>query len=306
MNIRSKFLHGGSAADEPVLLAKQPKGAKPDDLLSVATPRHARRASNHRGRDRHRLLDERVRITWDGSDREVELINLSGGGAMLEGAFEPMLWDRVDLHLGPHGTIECAVCWRRDSRIGLQFVEETRLDCPADEVAAVLRNVIANNFPEPIAELAQAQPEQEPEQGGQPRPQIDEIRAAPRHPLIWKGVLHHNYQNSDVRVRNISATGAMIESSARVRPGTEPLLQLGEIASISTTVEWVTGDQIGLRFHEPFDMNLLAQARPVLSESGWERPAYLQKSGGQDDWDRHWRQLDLDELRTELEGFLKR
>lgn len=221
MNVRSKIYGGSIAADDPLLHVKRPKGAKADNLLSVATPRHERRAANHRLGDRHRLVNETVRLAWNGADHEVELINLSGGGAMVQAAIQPLLWDAVTLYLGPNGTVDCAVCWRRDDRIGLQFADETRLDCPADEVATLLRNAILHSFPE------------------------------------------------------------------------------------SASVEWVVGDQVGLRFHTPFDMSLLAQSRPSVAP-GWECPAYLENGGGEAEWDRRWRKLDLDQLRTELEGFMKR
>src|SRR4051794_32830323 len=133
MNIRSKIFEGRIDESDPLLVTKQPKGGGSDSLLSISTPRHARRASNHRLGDRHRLINERIRMSWDGADHEVELINVSGGGAMIKGAIQPPLWDLVTVHLGPNGTVDCAVCWRRDNLIGLQFVDETRLDCPADE-----------------------------------------------------------------------------------------------------------------------------------------------------------------------------
>ena len=252
-----------------------------------------------RGEDRHRLSDEPARLTHNGTDIDVELINLSGGGAMVTAEFEPMIWDRVDLHLGNHGTIECAVRWIRDGRVGLEFAHQTRLDWPSDQVAIVLRHVIERTFPH-IA-FAEGQEPAPP-----PPERIDgsEHRAASRHPLIWNGTLHHDYQSDPVRIRNISSTGAMVETAATVRIGAEPLLELTEAASLSATVEWTVGDQVGLRFHTPFDMEMLAEARPTLAGSDWTPPAYLETERTRDQ--DHWRRLTLYELRQELEGFLKR
>ncbi len=300
MNIRSKIFHGISDSGEPIFHAKRPRGAKADDILSVAMPRSARRTADHRVGDRHRLQQEHARLTHDGVDYDVELINLSGGGAMVSGAPKPKLWDRVALHLGPNGTVECAVCWRRGGRIGLQFVEETRLDCSVDEVAALLREVIANSFPEARFELSEPSPA-----APEPVTVDDEGRAAPRHPLIWNGILHHDYQSNDVRVRNISRTGAMIESATPVRVGTEPLLELSEAVSISTTVEWAVGDQVGLRFHSEFDMTMLAQIRPALATGNWTPPSYLEQTL-HTARNQRWNRVNLDDLRAELEGFMKR
>lgn len=297
MNIRAK-LFGGESAAEPILKAKKPKGARADALKSVIVQREVQRASNNRGEDRHRLSEEQARITHNGTDREVALINLSGGGAMIAGDFAPLLWDRIDLHLGNHGTIECAVRWIREDRIGLEFAHETRLDWPSDQVATVLRHVIERTFPHIAFPVSENTPPHQAQENVD-----DNHRSAPRHPLIWNGMLHHNFQSDPVRIRNISSTGAMIETSATVRIGSEPLLELSAAVSLSATVEWTVGDQIGLSFHSPFDMNLLAESRPSVAASNWTPPAYLDCD--KDDGNR-WNRLSIVELRQELEGFLKR
>ena len=294
MNIRAKIFRG--EADEPILQAKKPKGAKADTLHSISVRREERRASNGRAEDRYRLTDERARITHDGKDLEVELINLSGGGAMVVAPFEPMIWDRVDLHLGNHGTIECAVRWVRDGRIGLEFAHETRLDWPSDEVAIVLRHVIEKTFPH----IAFPQSEDEPREQ---QHRDDEHRAARRHPLIWNGTIHYDYQSDPVRVRNISATGAMIETKADLSVGSEPFLELSDTVSLHATVEWTVGDQAGLRFHSEFDMRMLAESSPTVAPDDWTPPAYLDPDADSDQ--DHWGRLNLYQLRNELEGFLK-
>jgi hypothetical protein len=297
MNIRAKVYGGPQSAEEPLLRAKKPKGTQSENLQTVTVPREVRRASNARGEDRHRLSGERARITHDGRELQVDLINLSGGGAMVSREFEPMLWDRVDLHLGDHGTVECAVRWIRKDRIGLEFAHETRLDWPSHNVAIVLRNVIERSFPDISFPVAEEEPPKEEEQ----RDLTDDHRAARRHPLIWSGTLHHDFQSDAVRIRNISETGAMVETTAKVRVGCEPFLELSPEVSMSATVEWAVGDQVGLRFHVPFDLNRLAEARPKVAQTDWKAPSYL-GAAKEDRWGR----LNLNELRDELEGFLKR
>src|SRR3954454_23699552 len=112
MNIRAKIFDG--AAEEPLLKAKRPAGSKFDELHSVAVARECRHRSDSRGEVRHRLIGEHARVTYNGATYYAEVINLSGGGAMIEAPIDPMLWDRIYLHLGEHGDIECAVCWIRD------------------------------------------------------------------------------------------------------------------------------------------------------------------------------------------------
>jgi hypothetical protein len=313
MNIRAKIFGGANAAGEPLLPAKRPKGARADQLDSIALRRESRARQNSRTEDRHRLVGERARVTYAGIDLQVELINLSGGGAMISGPIEPMLWDRIDLHLGNHGTIECVVRWMREGNIGLEFAHETRLDWPSDQVATVLRHVIERTFPH----ITFPESDEPPPQAKTPQPAatespahepVNEHRAATRHPLIWNGTLYHDFQSDPIRVRNISETGAMIEVRGKVRVGAEPLLELSPAVSLSATVEWAVGDQVGLRFHSPFDMNLLAESRPVVVTSDWTPPAYLDVEPDEEDFDSndHWGRLSLYQLQQELEGFLKR
>jgi hypothetical protein len=300
MNIRAKIF--GGAADEPLLKAKKPKGAKAEALDSIAVARESRQRIDSRGEDRHRLIGERAGVTHGGRRHEVELINLSGGGAMIEGAISPMLWDRVTLHLGEHGDMECAVRWIRDNRIGLEFAHETRLECDAGKLASVLREVITRSFPD--LEFDEPEPQPQP-QSFQPQEPNEEHRDAPRHPLVWSGVLHHDYQSSKVRVRNISSTGAMIESDTPVRVGAQPLLELSDAVSVSATVEWAVGDQVGLSFHTPFDLSLLAQSRPSVAPPTWAPPSYLDTPGARKSSQDHWNRLTVLQLRQELDGFIR-
>src|SRR4051794_40899723 len=90
-------------------------------LADVPVPRQEGRRTNQRRGDRHRLSNEQSVIRTEGREIPVDLINLSGGGAMVEGDFELALWDRVELQVGENGTVECAVCWIRGKRIGLEF-----------------------------------------------------------------------------------------------------------------------------------------------------------------------------------------
>jgi hypothetical protein len=300
MNIRAKIFGGAQApGDEPVIKSKRPKGANADQLNSVSVKREESRRHNSRGDDRHRLSDEQARVIHDRTEHLVHLINVSGGGAMISGGIEAKLWDRAELYLGEGGAIECAVRWIRDGRIGLEFAHETRIDCSADEQAQVLRDVITRSFPEVEFELSDEAPPTEPDG--------PEQRRERRHPLIWSGVLHHDYQSTPVRLRNISSAGALLECSAAVRAGSEPLLELSDTLALSATVTWVVGDQVGLRFQAPFDLRMLSATRPEVAPSHWEAPEHLDAGRSSDSPSAdQWGRMSLGQLRSELEGFLKR
>lgn len=299
MNIRAKIYGDGEkGSKEPILRAKNPKGAKSQGLDTISVERSETRTTDGRSEDRHRLLDEVAAIGSGKAKRDVELINVSGGGAMVRGDIDLKLWDKVELHLGENGTVECAVRWVRNDRFGLEFAHETRIDCGADEQAGVLREVIRRSFPDLEFEADTAQVSGH--SGA-------ECRSDRRHPLVWSGLLHHDYESTPVRLRNISATGVMIDCPAYLTVGSEPLLELGDDLTLSATVAWMVGDQAGLRFQAPFDLYDLARSRPAIASAAWEPPAYLAtETTNKSPWADHWGRSSLGELRQELEGFLKR
>ena len=300
MNIRSKIF-GGEAADgqSPLVSRKAPKGARTDALDSVKVARAQKHRANTRSGDRHRLSGQQAKVTHERKSYAVELINVSGGGAMIAGDFAPMLWDRVDLCLGEGGPIECAVRWIKGGRIGLEFAHETQLDCSPDEQAALLREVVKNSFGE--VKFAPPKALAEPEEPGA------ELRDAKRHPLIWTGKLHYDFTSAPVRLRNISSTGAQVEFTVPLPVGAEPLLDLGEAGSVFTTVTWVVGDQAGLRFAQPFDLSELAKSRPEVAAAKWEAPSYLKDvKHSYSPWDEEWGRMSVSDLQEQLEGFMKR
>jgi hypothetical protein len=305
---RSAVLSGKTGRHDDLIARSKTKRVdrSSEGLAGVAVSRQEARRSNQRGNDRHRLNGETAKVRVGRRTQPVELINVSGGGAMIKGNLKLKLWDRVELCLGEGGTVECAVRWIRGDSIGLEFAHETRLDCNEDERAELLRQVITRSFDNVSFETPQALAPSDVEQPTAVAPGSEQ-RIAKRHPLIWTGVLHHDYQSSPIRVRNISSTGAMIECCDPVRVGTEPLLELSDAISVSGTVAWVVGDQVGFNFHSPFDLGQLAESRPEVAPSEWIRPAYLaSESTGDSPWDPRWNRLSVGELRSELEGFLKR
>jgi hypothetical protein len=307
-SFRSAVLSGKAGRhDDPVARTKKGKiDRAAEGLTGVTVPRQERRARNERSTDRHRLTSETANVRIGKRKHGVELINVSGGGAMIAGKLNVKLWDPIELQLGENGRVECVVRWIRGDRLGLEFAHETRLDCSAAEREALLREVITRSFGDVPIELPRSERTRKADTERQVDPASDQ-RIADRHPLIWTGVLHHDYQSSPIRVRNISTTGCMIECSAPVRVDTEPLLELSDALSVSGTVVWVVGDQVGFRFHSPFDMAQLAESLPDVAPSEWIRPSYLEPEPGADSpWDPRWNRLSVGELKQELEGFMKR
>ena len=300
---RSTILSGmGFRSEDPLVHGKDVRGAAADDLSSVEVPRSETRTADHRDDDRHRLAEEQAAVRYQGEDHQVDLINLSGSGAMIRADFDPKLWDRVDLVLAEGAEIECAVRWLRGDRIGLEFAHETRIDCDADARDALLLDVVRRSFPDLVAQPRESEPEQ---------PEVNEAEAASRrserrHPLIWMGEVHYQHSTDRVRLRNISAHGAMIEGSANYRKGAELLLDLGEAGQHFATVGWTCADKAGLVFDRLFDLATLSKSRPEVAAGQRRKPGLVSLPADDDSaWADGWGRLSVDEMRDNLEGFWK-
>lgn len=300
MNMRAESIRAGSLV--PDVLSKRSARTRTEGLSTVAITREESRRSNNRASDRHRLFGETVSIIHQGQRCQGELINLSGGGAMIARPPQRLkLWDPLDLILGDQGTIECAVRWVRKTRVGLEFAHETQLLCPHDQRASVLRSTIKRSLPHMIFDVPVREPAEE-----EAVPREGDHRFARRHALIWNAVLHHDFRSTGVRIRNISASGAMLEYSGSARVGAEPLLEFGSGASIGGTIAWAIGDHLGLRFHSDFNMEVLAESVPQVTSSHWTPPAHLSKVKDiGSPWHPRWNRFSVEELEQELAGYLK-
>lgn len=279
----------------PVMPAKKPSGAIADNLGSLRVAREARRSSNQRDDDRHRLADEQATLVVGRKSHIVDLVNLSGGGAMIATDTPLNMFQRVSLVLGECDGLDCAVLWIRDDRVGLEFAPETQIGAQRPERDRILLDVLQRNFPG----VSQAPAAPEPVRAPAPAENSDHRRNQQRHPLIWTGAIHFDHDTSPVRLRNISETGALLDCGASYPPQSEVLLDLGGAGQHFARVCWSRGDQVGLKFNEKFDLAQLANAKPSVADSKWVAPAYLRDSANPQS---AWNNMSLDEL----EGFLKR
>jgi hypothetical protein len=296
----------GRPLQAPELLGtKQPSRAEGDGLDAIPVAREAVRTADHRAIDRHRLVSERAVVCFRGSLHPVELVNLSGGGAMVEGSFKPRLWDKVDLNLGENGSIECAVRWIRGDRYGLEFAHETQIQAEPEQRDELLREVLRRSFPD-IGIAPAPEPELEPEAAPVAVESETARRGSPRHPMIWSGQILFRHDTSPVRLRNISTNGAMVETAIPFPVGAEVYLDLGDAGSLFASISWVHGDQVGLVFAHPYDIANLAKAKPSLTPQRWSKPDYLRDDQADSSpWADRWGRLSVEDLKDSLEGFMK-
>ena len=250
-------------------------------------------------------------VRFRGAEQQVDLVNLSGGGAMIRCGFSPRLWERIDLIFAEGSEIECAVRWIREDKVGLEFAHETRIECEPAARDALLLDVIHRSFPD-VGLLSRDGPGADEEVEPAPAEEEDDAvansrRTERRHPLVWTGEVYFNHSNEKVRLRNISEHGALIESPVQYPLGVEVLLDLGDAGQHFAAVSWTCGDKVGLKFNNLFDLRLLGGSRPEIAPKMMIRPGPgLSTSDLDNPWADGWQRQSLDELRDDLEGFLKR
>lgn len=110
-----------------------------------------------------------------------------------------------------------------------------------------------------------------------------------------------------MRLRNISEHGALIECPVQYPLGVEVMLDLGDAGQHFAIVSWACGDKAGLKFNNPFDLKLLGSAKPEIAPKLMTRPGPgLSSSDSDNPWADGWNRRSLDDLREDLEGYLKR
>src|SRR5262249_25132416 len=93
-SFRSAVLSGRAGRHDDLVATKKSRETRSaEGLTGVAVPRQEIRSSNQRDGDRHRLNGEAASVQVGRRNHDVELINVSGGGAMISGTLSLKLWD---------------------------------------------------------------------------------------------------------------------------------------------------------------------------------------------------------------------
>ena len=262
--IRS-LMQGGGAREIVVRKGAERAAPRPSaGLTGIAVRREESRTTNQRREDRHMNLADKAMITFRRKKIEVAVVNVSSHGVMIDSDIEARVGERISISIEDCNQTRCAVRWVKGRHIGLEFAEETVLIAPANVRQLIVSGRRAGEQPEKIAM----------------RP-----ARAPRQALILKGVLHCGIESHEVRLRNISANGAMLDCGEDLPEGAPVVLELagGGAVAAQARVRWCRSGQIGLLFEAPFDMRLLADGTPVTApKSGLSRyvkPDYLGSDG---------------------------
>jgi hypothetical protein len=241
--------------------------AKTAGLTGIAIVREEARCTNQRREDRHMNLVDGAAIIFRRKRIEVEVINISSHGVMIESDIEPRLGERVEIRFEDCNRTMCSVRWVKGRQIGLEFAAETVLIAPPDVREYIVSGRRAGEKP--------------------PKLEIKPDRA-PRQSLIWKAILHFGIESLPVRLRNISREGAMLDCGEDVLAGTPVVLQLDGAGAnaVQGKVRWCRSGQTGVHFDEPFDMRILAgvapSREPAVTSARYVKPDYLGSEGDEE------------------------
>jgi hypothetical protein len=253
-------------------------------LTAIAIKRNEARLTNQRCEDRLRDIVDSTTIVFRRRKREVRVVNVSSRGAMIECELEARIGEKVDILFTPDNKTRCVVRWIREGRIGLEFENET-----------IFWDGTRTNGPV-FRESGEA--------GEKPCPR-EVVEREPRQSLLRSGTLYWSGISIPVRLRNISAGGAQVESDQVLRSGAEVELDLGEAGFQVAEVRWSKDGQVGLRFAAEFDLDSLAPAAAAAAAAPRNggsapdllKPAYLETETQPDSpWAARFERLTLAEL----------
>ena len=97
----------------------------------------------------------------------------------------------------------------------------------------------------------------------------------PRHRLMRRAIAAINGVTTEIRLRNISAMGALVECDESVAPGQTLTIDIVGVGPVVGAVRWSQAGKFGVQFTEHFDLARLAAKRPGGNDVTMLRPWYV-------------------------------
>jgi hypothetical protein len=107
------------------------------------------------------------------------------------------------------------------------------------------------------------------------------VQREARQTLMRRAITAINGRAEEIRLRNISAMGALVECDVPVAPGTQLTLDIVGVGPVTGIVRWSQASRFGMQFSEPFDLTRLAPRREKGNEAQMLRPWYVDKAVGE-------------------------
>jgi diguanylate cyclase (GGDEF)-like protein len=99
----------------------------------------------------------------------------------------------------------------------------------------------------------------------------------PRQRLMRRAVTSIGGQTVEVKLRNISSMGALVECELPVTPGAELAIDIVGVGPVRGIVRWAHARQFGVQFSREFDLTHLAPKKEKLNKVTMLKPWYVEK-----------------------------
>jgi hypothetical protein len=97
----------------------------------------------------------------------------------------------------------------------------------------------------------------------------------PRQRLMRRAIAAINGQTTEIRLRNISAMGALVECDQPVTPGDNLTIDIVGVGPVVGIVRWAQAGKFGVQFIEQFDLARLSVKPPKSNDVTMLRPWYV-------------------------------
>jgi EAL domain-containing protein (putative c-di-GMP-specific phosphodiesterase class I) len=99
----------------------------------------------------------------------------------------------------------------------------------------------------------------------------------PRHRLMRRAVTCIDGETVEVKLRNISSMGALVECHIPAAPGTELAIDIVGVCPVRAVVRWAQSGKFGVQFIQQFDLARLAPKKERRNEVTMLRPWYVDR-----------------------------
>ncbi|MDQ4088033.1 MAG: PilZ domain-containing protein [Pseudomonadota bacterium] len=272
-DIRSTLVRGQRR--DPIARKQAARSGGGGSLTALSIRREEARRCDQRREGRQLDVVETAEITFQRRRLEAAVLNVSSRGAMIQADIQPRIGARLGIRFADCNPTQCFVRWVRDGRIGLEFDKETLVIAPRD-----LRDMIIGGR----------------RAGEQPTISLKKERPA-RQSLILRGQLHWGHGVMATTLRNVSASGAMLDAAQDLPPGTKVVLELPGVVAASASVRWCRSSQIGIHFDAPLDLTSLACHHHRPAQPDMLKPDYLRSElDPNSPWAARWQRLMAEDL----------
>jgi len=97
----------------------------------------------------------------------------------------------------------------------------------------------------------------------------------PRHRLMRRALAVIDDERVELRLRNISSMGALVECQVPVTPGIELAIDIVGVGPVRGIVRWAQARKFGLQFDGQFDLGRLAPKKEKSNQATMLRPWYI-------------------------------